>query len=631
MFEANSGITVMTFDVELSHPSSRLTLMSPILTHVSTDLADVAGWLFTNIDDTHFRCDVWVVGDTTFEPDETFQLQFVGLLTPNGVPGDERIASPVVTGTIRNDDTPPKQSVFFTSGSVVVSEGDGEVWAFLQRSDSAGQATVKVLSESRTATRGRDFEVPGESVTVEFAEGDSGPIAFRVGLIDDLLDEDGESFVLRLESPSWSMGEMGVGDVGSFVVRVKDNDDEPALSISSEAWLERNSGTTAQTVTFGLSAPSEREVQVQYSSRHLSTDDADVTPVSGTVTFPPGTVKAVIPIVIQGDTTWEPDETFAIDVVSTLYATATAPSQTFIIRNDDSDSPVLAFTADAPSVLESDGVLRLTVTRTGRLDIPAPFKLSFGPGTSIQPGVEVTGVGSFEMPAGTTEMSVGLGLVNDDLDEEDEQAEITLNPIFPTTLSGPAAVTVAVIDDDAEPNLELRPFTIVETDQPVEFRVDAQIRLSRPSGRRVKASARLIGATATAGEDFVDESYIIEFLPGETSATLPIRVLADAAPEPTETAKLVWSGTTGTPIPSDSTPVTFEPLRILSARQEVDRFRIQFPTGTFQPFRIERATDLKSTAWVSASGLLPGAGDIQLWEDPTPITAPQTFYRIRLD
>jgi hypothetical protein len=619
----------MTFTAELSHPSERLTWFPPVFETVTADWDDIFGWLAWYPSDTQVRFEVYIKGDTVFEPDETFRVQFLALLT--GPADDDSIASPVVTGTIRNDDAPPKQSVFFTSSSAVVSEEDGEVWAFISRSDSAGQATVKVLSESRTATRGRDFEVPGESVTIEFADGDPGPIAFRVGLVDDLLDEDGENFVLQLESPSWSKGEMGVGEIGSFVVRIKDNDKEPSVTIDPEAWLEGNAGTATRNVTFALSDPSEREVQVRYASRHLSTDEADVTPISGTVTFAPGNVKAVVPIAIHGDTTWEPDETFAIDVVSTLYASASAPSRTFIIRNDDSDSPVLSFRADAPTVLESDGVLRFTVTRTGRLDIPAPFKLAFGPATTIQPGVEVTGAGSFEMPAGTTEMSVGLGLVNDDLDEEDELAEITLSPVAPTIVSGPLAVTVSVIDDDAEPNLELRPFTIVETDQPGEFRVDAQVRLSRPSGRLVKASARLVSATATAGEDFVDESFIIEFLPGETSATLPIRVLPDAAPEPTETAKLVWSGTTGTPMPGDSTPVTFEPLRILTARTEVGRFRLTFPTGTFQPWRVERATDLKSTAWLDASGLLPGVGDVMLWEDPNPVTALQTFYRIRLD
>ncbi len=629
MFEANSGQTTMTFTAELSHPSERLTWFPPVFETVTADWDDIFGWWSSQLSDTQVRVEVYIKGDTIFEPDETFRLQFLALLT--GPAGDDSIASPVVTGTIRNDDAPPKQSVFFTSGSAVVSEEDGEVWAFISRSDSAGQATVKVLSESRTATRDQDFEVPSESITIEFADGDPGPIAFRVGLIDDLLDEDGENFVLHLESPSWSKGEMGVGEVGAFIVRIKDNDKEPSVTIDADSWLEGNAGTATQNVTLALSAPSAREVQVQYASRHLSTDDADVTPVAGTVTFPPGTVKAVLPVSIHGDTTWEADETFAIDVVSTLYASASVPSRTFLIRNDDPDSPVLTFRADAPSVLESDGVLRLTVIRSGRLDVPAPFKLAFGPATTIQPGVEVTGAGSIEMPAGTTEMSVGLGLVDDDLDEEDELAEITLNPIAPTVISGPTAVRVTVIDDDAEPNLELRPFTIVETDQPGEIRVDAQVRLSRPSGRLVKASARLVGATATAGEDFVDDSFIIEFLPGETSATLPIRVLPDAAPEPTETAKIVWFGTTGTPMPSDSTPVTFEPLRILSARPEGGRFRITFPTGTYQPWRVERATDLKSTAWIDASGLQPGVGDVMLWEDPNPITAPQTFYRIRLD
>lgn len=631
VFEGNTGITRMVFDVELSHASERLTSMLPAFDPGTTDLADTSGWLFSNVDDTHYRFEVFVLGDSAFESDEVFQFHCVGGLIPNGVPGEDRIVSPTVTGTIRNDDAPPKQSVFFTVGSIVVTEGDGEVWASIQRSDSAGRAQVKILSESRTATRGRDFEVPNEVITVEFPEGHAGPIAFRVGLVDDLLDEDNESFVLRLESPSWSEGEIGVGEISSFVVTMQDNDDEPVLSLSGESWPEGQAGSTSKTITFQLSAPSEREVQVQYASRHVSTDDTDVTPVTGTLTFPPGTVKAVLPVSIHGDTTWEPDESFALDVISALHASVAPSAPVFVIRNDDADSPVLAFTPDAIRVLESDGALRVTVTRTGRLDVAAPFKLSFGPGTSVEPGIEVTGVGSFEMPAGTTEMSVGLGLVDDLIDEEEEFVDVVLSAVAPTTLAGATSARVAVVDDDAPPIARLEDFVVVESDSPAEFPVRARVKLSQPSGRSIRLVGKLASGTALQDSDFVAELIEVNIPPGESSADVPLRFLADTDAEGVEFASFHWTEATHALLPGSPTNIRIEPLSITSLEIVAGRVRLVFPTGTYQQWRVQKATDLKPSAWTDATALEPGAGAPLRWEDPEPVAEGVRFYRIRLD
>ena len=630
VFEGNTGITQMVFDVQISHPSERLMWMIPSFDRGTTDLADTSGWLFTYVDDTHFRFEVFVLGDSAFEPDESFQVHFMGGLTPNGVSGEDRIVSPTVTGTIRNDDAPPKQSVFFVAGSIVVSEGDGEVWASVQRSDSSGQARVKVLTESRTATRGRDFDAPNEAVTLEFPEGHAGPIAFRIGLIEDLLDEDDESFVLRLESPSWSDGEMGVGEVGSFIVHVKDNDDEPVLSLSGESWLEGHAGSASQTITFQLSAPSDREVQLQYASRHVSTDDADITPITGTLTFPPGTVKAVIPVAIRGDITWEPDETFVLDVISALNASVVPSTPIFVIRNDDSDSPVLAFTPDSASVLESDGVLRVTVTRTGRLDVAAPFKLSFGPGTTIDPGVEVTGVGSFEMAAGTTEMNVGLGLVDDLVDEEHEVVDLVLSAVSPTTLTGTTTARVAVVDDDAPPIARLEDFVVIESDTPGEYPIRARVHLSQPSGRSIRLVGKLANGTAVQGADFFAELVEVSIPPGESSADVPMRFLADADAEGVEFASFHWTEATHATLPGAAANIRIAPLSITSLEIVDGHVRLVFPTGTYQNWRVQKATDLKPSAWTNASGLQPGAGAPLRWEDPEPVGEGVRFYRIQL-
>jgi len=61
------------------------------------------------------------------------------------------------------------------------------------------------------------------------------------------------------------------------------------------------------------------------------------------------------------------------------------------------------------------------------------------------------------------------------------------------------------------------------------------------------------------------------------------------------------------------------------------RVQLVFPTGTYQQWRVQKATDLKPSAWTDATALEPGAGAPLRWEDPEPVAEGARFYRIRLD
>ncbi len=74
-----------------------------------------------------------------------------------------------------------------------------------------------------------------------------------------------------------------------------------------------------------------------------------------------------------------------------------------------------------------------------------------------------------------------------------------------------------------------------------ESPVGLPVVLSRAVDQEVTVSYRLVGFGAEAGADFVDESGLLTFAPGQTEATVPIEVIDDAAAEGNE-AVLVGFG-----------------------------------------------------------------------------------------
>ncbi len=120
----------------------------------------------------------------------------------------------------------------------------------------------------------------------------------------------------------------------------------PSLAINDVAVTEGNSGTTNANFTVTLSAASTTAVTVNYATAdQTATAPSDYTATSGTLTFAPGVLTQTISVPVVGDTTFEPNETFAVNL-SAVSSNATILDNQGIgtITNDDvSTAPACVF------------------------------------------------------------------------------------------------------------------------------------------------------------------------------------------------------------------------------------------------------------------------------------------------
>src|SRR5262249_55174724 len=121
------------------------------------------------------------------------------------------------------------------------------------------------------------------------------------------------------------------------------NDDPmPSLQITGASVLEGNSGTTNVVFTVSLSAPSGQNVTVNFASADgTALAGQDYTAKSGTLFFGAGLTSRTISVTVTGDTQYEANESFVLNLSSPVNATISVGQATGTILNDDSQPSVI--------------------------------------------------------------------------------------------------------------------------------------------------------------------------------------------------------------------------------------------------------------------------------------------------
>jgi hypothetical protein len=110
----------------------------------------------------------------------------------------------------------------------------------------------------------------------------------------------------------------------------------PSLTISNVSLTEGDSGSQLAVFTLTLSAASSNTVTVQYATADgTATAASDYVATSGSVTFAPGETQKTISVTVNGDTTYETDETFLVNLTNPSNATLSVSQGQGTIQNDD--------------------------------------------------------------------------------------------------------------------------------------------------------------------------------------------------------------------------------------------------------------------------------------------------------
>ena len=111
----------------------------------------------------------------------------------------------------------------------------------------------------------------------------------------------------------------------------------PSISINDVAGNEGNkNATTNFTFTVSLSEPTTATVAVNFSTVNgTAIAGSDYNFANGTLSFNPGERSKTITVVVRGDRTREPDESFTVQLSNANGATIADGSGSGVIRNDD--------------------------------------------------------------------------------------------------------------------------------------------------------------------------------------------------------------------------------------------------------------------------------------------------------
>jgi hypothetical protein len=110
----------------------------------------------------------------------------------------------------------------------------------------------------------------------------------------------------------------------------------PSITIADVSISEGNSGVKNATFTIDLSSASTTNVSVQYATRNgTATAGSDYTAKSGSITFSPGQTRKTVAISVTGDTNYESDEDFLLELSSAVGATLSRSKASGKITNDD--------------------------------------------------------------------------------------------------------------------------------------------------------------------------------------------------------------------------------------------------------------------------------------------------------
>lgn len=256
---------------------------------------------------------------------------FVLHTTPAGAGG--RKLSP----GLKLDGSPFGNCTLLTVNDVTLNEGNSGTTIFtftvsLSRPAPAGGVTFDIATQDNTATVANNDYV-ARSLTGQSIAAGQQTYSFDVTVNGDLSIEATESFFVNVTNVSGALVADGQG-VGTIL-----NDDSPVLSINDISANEGNAGTTAFTFTVSstLAAPAGGIIfDIATANGTATTAGGDYLARSLTSQkIPAGQTSYTFDVTVNGDTLFEPNETFFVNVTKVSGASLSDSQGVGTIQNDD--------------------------------------------------------------------------------------------------------------------------------------------------------------------------------------------------------------------------------------------------------------------------------------------------------
>ena len=336
-------------------------------------------------------------------------------------------------------------------------------------------ANTKLNYETFLQGTGTDFGTASGTVTVMTTDDNTEQGADRTVTVSASFPF---SFSYRSSFPPYSYWRVGWNTqpaTATATLTIRDND-SPGLQVSKTAVATSEAATT-DTFTVQLQKAPTAAVTVAVASNDIG--EATVSPMNLSFTTVNYNTPQTVTVTGVDDSMGDGDEPYSITLTSsstdTSYNNLTA---TVSGTNTDNDAPAVSLSLSASSISENGGmsIVSASLTRTSTAATTV----------TVTPKLRIYTVGSpdaITIPVGQTSGSgtVTITAVNNTTDAPDLSTTVTATARNTSALgvTGPAAVSLTITDDDAAPtaSLSLSDASISENGATTEV----SARLSHPS------------------------------------------------------------------------------------------------------------------------------------------------------
>ena len=398
---------------------------------------------------------VLVTGETIVEANETFT---VSLGTPSSA--SVTVGASTGTGTINNDD-----SATVALAGVTQNEGNAGNTAFVFTATLSagvqGGFTVPVSSTSGTATAGTDYTAIAGGATLNFAGTAGETQSVTVQVTGETLFETSETFTVTLGTPS-------VANVSaspaSATGTISNDDTAPTLAITSPSQPEGNAGPSTMNFVVSQSAVSGLTTSFNAATADGSATvaDNDYQALASTpFTIPAGQTSVTIPVTINGNSVFEGNETFSVNLTGITNATPGTLTGTGTIEDDDQQPTTTTITSDLPDpsvvgqpYLVSVNVAAVTTSPAGTVTIsdgtascgPVTLTAAAAPNATASCNLTSTTAGAKTLTASYTAATTAFGNSSGTTAHQVNPAGTSISVTGPTRsrINQPTAFTFAL-------------------------------------------------------------------------------------------------------------------------------------------------------------------------------------------
>lgn len=393
---------------------------------------------------TSQKISVLVTGDRVGEDySESFSIRLSD-------PTNAFISDVVGSGTIRDD-----EPTVFIEGYYQVTEGNvGDSPLAFTVTLSApydapvtlNYATADLTSDEQAyygagATAGVDYVAASGTVTIPAG---ATTATINVSILGDRVGESShEFFYVNLSNASGARVNSAPG-WGTIV------DDEPYVSISGGGEVvEGNSGTKAMTFTASLSAASDADVTVSYTTvDNTASAASDYVAAAETITIPAGQTSRTLTVLIKGDLEVESDEIFYVNLTSASGAVISGYGAWATIRDDDRPPAITISDASLAEGNSGTKLMTFTVSLSNASSAGVSVNYSTANGSATTSNNDyVAKSGTLSFAPGETTKTITVTVRGDTKKENDERFNVNLSGAFGGTIADSQGVGTIVNDD----------------------------------------------------------------------------------------------------------------------------------------------------------------------------------------